>query len=170
MAGAKADYSDVPTVVFSHPPIGTVGLTEQEAVDKYGKDNIKVYTSTFTNLYYGTFAMEPDQKPKTAMKLVTLLPTEKVLGVHSIGKLLVFEAIYLIISLVYKSLFIPCCCRDGFGRAAAGLRRRDEDGGDQSRLRQLRGHPSYGRRRIGDYGSLGNGTSFCEVRMFLLYC
>lgn len=86
MAGAKADYSDVPTVVFSHPPIGTVGLTEQEAVDKYGKDNIKVYTSTFTNLYYGTFAMEADQKPKTAMKLVTLLPSEKVLGVHSIGE------------------------------------------------------------------------------------
>lgn len=42
MAGAKADYTDVPTVVFSHPPIGTVGLTEQEAVAKYGKDNIKV--------------------------------------------------------------------------------------------------------------------------------
>lgn len=95
MTGAKADYSDVPTVVFSHPPIGTVGFTEQEAVDKYGKDKIKVYTSTFTNLYYGTFAMEPEQKPKTAMKLVTLLPTEKVLGVHSIGKY------YILIYLTY---------------------------------------------------------------------
>jgi pyruvate/2-oxoglutarate dehydrogenase complex dihydrolipoamide dehydrogenase (E3) component len=39
---AKADYEDVPTVVFSHPPIGTVGLTEEQAVGKYGKEKIKV--------------------------------------------------------------------------------------------------------------------------------
>ena len=86
MPTSKADYSDVPTVVFSHPPIGTVGMTEQEAITKYGKENIKCYTSTFTNLYYGTYNVEADLKPKTAMKLVTLLPTEKVLGIHSIGK------------------------------------------------------------------------------------
>ena len=45
-----------------------------------------MYTSTFTNLYYGTYALEADQKPKTAMKLVTLLPAEKVLGIHCIGE------------------------------------------------------------------------------------
>lgn len=49
------DYDMVPTVVFSHPTIGTVGLTEEEAVAKYGADKIKIYTSTFVNLWYGSF-------------------------------------------------------------------------------------------------------------------
>jgi glutathione reductase (NADPH) len=83
---SKADYSDVPTVVFSHPPIGTVGLTEEQAVAKYGAENLKVYTSTFVNLYYGPWdSMEPSEKPKTAMKVVTVLPEEKVVGIHIIG-------------------------------------------------------------------------------------
>jgi glutathione reductase (NADPH) len=85
MPEAKADYENVPTVVFSHPPIGPVGLTEAQAVGKYGKDKVKVYTSTFKNLWYGPWKVEPDDKPTTAMKLVTLLPEEKVLGIHSIG-------------------------------------------------------------------------------------
>ena len=85
MPTAKADYCDVPTVVFSHPPIGTCGLTEESAISKFGKENIKCYTSTFTNLFYGTYQIEPDDKPKTAMKLVTLLPDEKVVGLHVIG-------------------------------------------------------------------------------------
>lgn len=85
LSKARADYSNVPTVVFSHPPIGTIGLSEAKAIETYGVDNVKVYTSTFTNLYYGTFQTDPDSKPKTAMKLVTLLPTEKVIGLHVIG-------------------------------------------------------------------------------------
>jgi len=85
MKDAKADYSDVPTVVFSHPPIGTVGLTEEKAATKYGSENIKVYTSRFTNLWYGPWQMEPEDKPKTAMKVVTTLPDEKVVGIHIIG-------------------------------------------------------------------------------------
>lgn len=86
MKDAKADYSNVPTVVFSHPPIGTVGLTEKEAKAKYGEDKVKVYTSTFTNLWYGTYNLAPEAKPKTNMKLVTLLPQEKIVGIHMIGK------------------------------------------------------------------------------------
>eukprot|EP01035_Chromulina_nebulosa_P018963 gene18963-24773_t len=82
---AKADYTFVPTVVFSHPTIGTVGYSEEAAIEKYGKDNIKSYTSTFVNLYYGPMAIDPSDKPKTFMKLVTLLPTEKVIGVHIVG-------------------------------------------------------------------------------------
>lgn len=85
MVNAKADYSNVPTVVFSHPPIGTIGLTEEKAKEIHGTANIKTYTSSFTNLWYGTYQMDPDMKPKTHMKLVTLLPTEKVIGLHSLG-------------------------------------------------------------------------------------
>ena len=86
MAFAKADYEKVPTVVFSHPPIGTIGLTEAAAIEEYGSDKIKVYTSSFANLYYGTFHMEEGQtKPQTHMKLITLLPTEKIVGLHVIG-------------------------------------------------------------------------------------
>jgi Pyridine nucleotide-disulphide oxidoreductase, dimerisation domain len=49
------DYDLVPTVVFSHPTIGTIGLTEEEAVARHGADNIKTYNSTFVNLWYGPF-------------------------------------------------------------------------------------------------------------------
>ncbi|MCB2801552.1 glutathione-disulfide reductase, partial [Listeria monocytogenes] len=48
---AHLNYENIPTVVFSHPAIGTVGLTEPEAIEKYGKENIKVYTSSFTSIY-----------------------------------------------------------------------------------------------------------------------
>ena len=48
---AKMDYSTIPTVVFSHPAIGTVGLTEEEAVRDYGVEQIHVYTSSFTSMY-----------------------------------------------------------------------------------------------------------------------
>ena len=60
-------------VVFSHPPIGTIGLSEEEAIAKYGASKIRVYTSRFTNLFYGTWQMAPEDKPKTAMKLVSEL-------------------------------------------------------------------------------------------------
>lgn len=85
IAGAKISYDNVPTVVFSHPPIGTIGLTEAEARAKYGDDQIKCYTSTFVNLYYGTFQMPPAEKPRSAMKLVTHGPEEKIVGMHVIG-------------------------------------------------------------------------------------
>lgn len=83
---AKADYSLIPTVVFSHPTIGTIGLTEEEAIKQYGKEHIKAYNSTFVNLWYGSFYDGGvGDKPFTKYKLVTLLPDEKVIGLHSIG-------------------------------------------------------------------------------------
>eukprot|EP00624_Nannochloropsis_granulata_P003205 evm.model.NODE_26190_length_16781_cov_17.422977.5 len=80
-----ADYDDVPTVVFSHPPIGTVGLTEQQAKEEYGESNVKVYSSKFVNLFYGPWRLAPEEKPKTAMKLVCVGEEEKVVGLHVIG-------------------------------------------------------------------------------------
>ena len=82
---SKTSYELVPTVVFSHPTIGTIGLTEAAAIKKYGKDNIKVYKSKFPNLYYGPFSMESDEKPMTLMKLVCAGKTELVVGLHIIG-------------------------------------------------------------------------------------
>jgi len=82
---AKVSYENVPTVVFSHPTIGTIGLTEPEAIAKYGQENVKIYKSKFTNLYYGIFDMEPSDKPKTSMKLVCADAEEKVVGLHIIG-------------------------------------------------------------------------------------
>jgi glutathione reductase (NADPH) len=78
---AKMDYDLVPTVVFSHPPIGTIGLTTQEAEAKYGKDNVKVYTSGFTAMYT---AVTKHRQP-CKMKLVCAGDDEKVVGLHGIG-------------------------------------------------------------------------------------
>ena len=76
------DYSGIATVVFSHPVIGTVGLTEDEAIAEYGKDNIKVYNSQFTALYQ---AITEDYRDPTRMKLICAGPEEQVVGLHSIG-------------------------------------------------------------------------------------
>lgn len=77
-------YHQIPTVVFSHPPLGTIGYTEPDAVAKYGAENVKVYTSTFVNLVHAM--ADPDHKGKTAMKLVTVGAQETVVGVHVAGE------------------------------------------------------------------------------------
>lgn len=77
----KMDYSLVPTVVFSHPPIGTIGLTEQEAISQYGEENVKIYQSGFTAMYT---AVTKHRQP-CKMKLVCTGPDEKVVGLHGIG-------------------------------------------------------------------------------------
>ncbi|TMP38757.1 glutathione-disulfide reductase [Pseudoalteromonas rubra] len=81
MPNAKMDYNLVPTVVFSHPPIGTIGLTEPEAIAQYGEDNIKVYTSTFAAMYT---AVTQHRQP-CKMKLVCAGEDEKIVGLHGIG-------------------------------------------------------------------------------------
>lgn len=82
---AKVSYDYVPTVIFTHPTIGTIGLTEEEAIAKYGQENVKVYKSKFANLYYGVWQVEPDEKPKTAMKMICAGEEELVVGLHVIG-------------------------------------------------------------------------------------
>ena len=83
---AKADYTNVPTVVFSHPVIGTCGLTEQEAEKEYGQENLKIYTSGFVNLWYGPyFEGGPGDKPISKYKLICEGPTQRVVGLHMIG-------------------------------------------------------------------------------------
>ncbi|MGL5282933.1 MAG: glutathione-disulfide reductase, partial [Plesiomonas shigelloides] len=75
------NYDNVPTVVFSHPPIGTVGLTEPQAIEQYGEANVKVYTSSFTAMYT---AVTQHRQP-CRMKLVCVGAEQKIVGIHGIG-------------------------------------------------------------------------------------
>jgi glutathione reductase (NADPH) len=74
------DYDNIATVVFSHPPIGTVGLSEPQAVHHHG-DAVQIYETRFTPMSHG-FTQRP---MKTAMKLVVTGPEQKVVGCHVIG-------------------------------------------------------------------------------------
>jgi glutathione reductase (NADPH) len=79
----KLSYEDVPTVVFSHPTIGTVGLTEKQAKETYGEDQVKIYRAKFKALY---FNMIPEEhREPTMYKLVCVGPEERVVGVHIFG-------------------------------------------------------------------------------------
>ncbi len=79
---AHMDYRLIPTVVFSHPPIGTIGLTEAEAIAEYGSEQIEVYRSNFAAMYN---AITPHRALST-FKLICQGPTEKVVGLHGIGE------------------------------------------------------------------------------------
>jgi glutathione reductase (NADPH) len=80
MTERRLAYEWIPTVIFTHPPIGTVGLTEDQAREKYGAD-IKVYQTRFTPMIYAF----SENKVQTAMKLVTAGAEERVVGCHIIG-------------------------------------------------------------------------------------
>ncbi|HXS20793.1 MAG TPA: glutathione-disulfide reductase [Steroidobacteraceae bacterium] len=83
--GGKADrhldYHNIPTVIFGHPPIGTVGLSEQAARDDYGDEAVTVFRSSFIPMYHALTTA----KPRCDMKLVTVGPEQRVVGVHVVG-------------------------------------------------------------------------------------
>jgi glutathione reductase (NADPH) len=80
---AKLDFNLVPSVVFAHPEVGSIGLSEPEAIETYGKENLKIYNTSFTAMYYAM--MEPDEKGPTSYKLICQGPDEKVVGLHILG-------------------------------------------------------------------------------------
>jgi glutathione reductase (NADPH) len=80
-ADARLVYENIATVVFSHPPIGTVGMTEDEAHERYGQSGVKIYSTRFTNLYHAV----TERKTVTAVKLVCVGPQQKIVGIHVIG-------------------------------------------------------------------------------------
>jgi glutathione reductase (NADPH) len=80
MKERKLDYDLIPTVVFTHPPIATVGLTESEAREIHGSA-VKIYQSRFTPMYHAF----TQHQSKMAMKLITVGAKEKVVGCHVIG-------------------------------------------------------------------------------------
>ena len=81
MTERHLSYDVIPSVVFSHPPIGTVGLSEQEAYQRYPGEPIRVYKSEFVSMFYAL----QNVKPQTAMKLVCVGADERVVGCHVIG-------------------------------------------------------------------------------------
>lgn len=80
---AKLVYENIPSVVFSHPTVGSIGLTEPQAREKYGDDNVKIYTSNFTATFYSI--MDQEDKGPTSYKLVCVGKEEKVVGLHILG-------------------------------------------------------------------------------------
>ncbi len=74
------DYRLVPTVVFSHPPIGTVGLTETEARAEHG-DAVEVFRHDFMPLYHGM----TERRRRAEVKLVTTGSERRIVGLHAIG-------------------------------------------------------------------------------------
>jgi glutathione reductase (NADPH) len=79
MKNRRLSYENIPTVVFTHPPIGTIGMTEEEARKKF--KNVKVYQSQFTPMADAL----SDHKTTTALKLVCVNNNEKVVGCHIMG-------------------------------------------------------------------------------------
>jgi glutathione reductase (NADPH) len=80
MDGRHLDYRMIPTVIFSHPPMGTVGMTEEEAHREYGEE-ARVFTSRFTPMRYAL----GEKKSRAAMKLVTVGDDARIVGCHVIG-------------------------------------------------------------------------------------
>jgi glutathione reductase (NADPH) len=81
MEGRRLDYENIPTVLFGHPPLGTVGLSEPAARAKFG-DAVKCYSTNFVPMYHALTTA----KHRTRMKLVTVGPEQRVVGVHLAGR------------------------------------------------------------------------------------
>ena len=85
LSTAKLDYSNIPTVVFAHPEVGTIGMTEPAAVSKFGKDNIRIYHTKFTPMFYTFHPAEEKKLQPTEYKLICEGPEEKIVGMHILG-------------------------------------------------------------------------------------
>ncbi|MCY3768502.1 MAG: glutathione-disulfide reductase [Gammaproteobacteria bacterium] len=78
---SRLDYENIPTVIFSHPPVGTVGLSEADALERYGESEIRIYRNTFVDMRFAI----GEHKPRTLVKLVVQGRNEKVVGCHVAG-------------------------------------------------------------------------------------
>ncbi len=76
-------YENIPTAVFSQPPIGTVGMTEEEAVAAFGADGLDIYKANYAPLAYAGSPVE--RKVRTVLKMIVERATDKVVGLHMLG-------------------------------------------------------------------------------------
>ena len=75
------DYENIPTAIFTHPPAASVGLSEQDAITKYGKNKILIEKTHFNPLFYSL----GKRKIPFQMKLISLKQNEKIIGCHLVG-------------------------------------------------------------------------------------
>jgi glutathione reductase (NADPH) len=80
---ARLAYENIPSVVFAHPEVGSVGLSEPEAIAKFGKENLKVYKTQFSAMYYAM--LDSSHKSPTAYKVICEGKNERVVGLHIMG-------------------------------------------------------------------------------------
>ena len=80
-AQARLDYENIATVVFSHPPLGMVGLGEEQARERYG-DTVKTYTARFRPMLHAL----ADSPQRSLFKLVCVGEEERVVGIHLLGE------------------------------------------------------------------------------------
>ena len=76
------DYENIPTVIFGHPPIGTVGLSEEEARQRFGAGNVSTFRASFVPLYHEFTSV----KTRCEMKLVTTGAEQRIVGLHVVGE------------------------------------------------------------------------------------
>lgn len=73
----KMLYKNIATVIFSHPPIGSIGYSEEEAVKEYGEQRIMVHKSGFINMFYSPYKKGPEFKKKCLFKVICLKLTNE---------------------------------------------------------------------------------------------
>ncbi|HXS19553.1 MAG TPA: glutathione-disulfide reductase, partial [Polyangiaceae bacterium] len=78
---AKLNYDNIASVVFSHPPLGTVGLSEEEARERFG-DAVRIYSTNFVDSYHAI----TQRRPRTFMKLIVVGQEERIVGIHVLGR------------------------------------------------------------------------------------
>ncbi|ESZ98957.1 hypothetical protein SBOR_0615 [Sclerotinia borealis F-4128] len=84
-AESALSYNLIPTVVFAHPEVGTIGLTEPEALQKYGAGNLHVYHTKFAAMFYDFFPAEDKVHAPTEFKIICEGEEERIVGLHLIG-------------------------------------------------------------------------------------
>jgi glutathione reductase (NADPH) len=77
---AHLDYGNIPSVVFSHPPVGSVGLSEAHARARHG-DAVSVHMASFVPM----LEMLAGHERRTRLKMVTIGTEERIVGLHGIG-------------------------------------------------------------------------------------
>lgn len=124
---ARLEYENIPTVVFSHPPIGTVGMTQglvlfkqvwwpcldavlwsEEAIAKYGKDKLKIYYEPTQSMYFSVI----ERKERTVLKLICLLPDEKVFLVSLHFCMLWWTFAVRLLGCIFWAKVVMRCCKD----------------------------------------------------------